>query len=87
MPMVDNRPLVGSLSVIMNAITAEVLVRYEDDAILYVAYQLLNGDLRLRAATIADIARLPLIEGQPDSESGGEDEIAATFPASLLLAA
>jgi hypothetical protein len=87
MPMVDNRPLVGSLSVIMSVIPAEVLVKFEDDAILYVAYELLNGTLGLRTATIADIARLPLIEGQPDSESGGEDEIAATFPASLLLAA
>jgi hypothetical protein len=82
MPVVDNRPLVGSLSVIMSVIPAEVLVKFEDDAILYVAYELLNGTLGLRTATIADIARLPL-----DSESGGEDEIAATFPASLLLAA
>jgi hypothetical protein len=52
---------------VTHAVTAEVLVRYED-ATVHVAYELACGCVRLRPATLADLERgLPLVEdGEPD---------------------
>jgi hypothetical protein len=92
MSMIDIHPLVGNLNVTMTMFTAtrvasEALVRYEDGSV-YVACLLADDTVRLHRATLADLERgLPLIEGQTDTEDGGEDEIAVISPVSLTLAA
>lgn len=70
-----------------NSAVTEAIVRYHDGT-MYVAYERACGCVGLRPVRIADLERLPLVEGQLDTMAGGEDEIVALpAPAPLPLAA
>jgi len=65
-------------------VAKEALVRFEDRTI-FVAYELSCGCTRLRAATMADLESLPVIEGEPDTEASETPDEPA-LPALALAA-
>jgi hypothetical protein len=87
---VTNPRFEGNLAHIMCVLTAthtvsEAIVRYEDGAV-YVAYEMACGCTGLRPVLDSDRDRLAVLTAEPDSEGGGEGEI-AVIPEPLPLAA